>query len=42
MKQDQRLIIDTKMTEVLSRLSLEPSSELEEAFQKLLKEKKKA
>jgi pleuromutilin/lincosamide/streptogramin A transport system ATP-binding/permease protein len=40
-KQDQRLIIDTKMTEVLSRLSLEPSSELEEAFQKLLKEKKK-
>ncbi|MBN6188300.1 Vga family ABC-F type ribosomal protection protein [Aneurinibacillus sp. BA2021] len=39
--EEQRLIIETKISEVLSKLSLEPSAELEEEFQKLLQEKRK-
>ena len=39
--EDQRLLIETKISEVLSRLSTEPSEELEKEFQKLLAEKKK-
>lgn len=40
-KQDQLLLLETKISEVLSRLSIEPSDELETEFQKLLAEKKK-
>ncbi|WP_205948504.1 Vga family ABC-F type ribosomal protection protein [Pueribacillus theae] len=40
-KEDKRLIVETKISEVLSRLSIEPSPELEEEFQKLLDEKRK-
>ncbi len=40
-KEKQRLLIETRLTEVLSRLSLEPSEELEQEFQKLLAEKKR-
>lgn len=39
-KEDQRLLLETKISEVLSRLSIEPSEELEMEFQKLLKEKR--
>ncbi|WP_044641736.1 Vga family ABC-F type ribosomal protection protein [Risungbinella massiliensis] len=39
--EDQRLILETKITDVLSRLSIEPSAELEREFQKLLAEKQK-
>lgn len=39
-KSDQLLLLETKITEVLSRLSIEPSSELEMEFQRLLKEKR--
>lgn len=39
-KKDQRLLLETKISEVLSRLSIEPSKELEIEFQKLLKEKR--
>ena len=39
--EDQRLLIETKISEVLSRLSMEPSEELEKEFQRLLAEKKK-
>ncbi|WP_144463036.1 Vga family ABC-F type ribosomal protection protein [Siminovitchia fortis] len=39
--EDQRLVLETKITEVLSRLSIEPSDELEREFQRLLMEKKK-
>ncbi|MEK3934891.1 Vga family ABC-F type ribosomal protection protein [Sporosarcina sp. FSL W7-1349] len=38
--QDRRLLLETKISDVLSRLSIEPSPELEREFQKLLKEKK--
>ena len=38
--QDEKLLIETKISEVLSRLSVEPTEELEETFQKLLKEKR--
>ncbi|MEH7123657.1 Vga family ABC-F type ribosomal protection protein [Bacillus sp. JJ1773] len=38
-EEDQRLVLETKISEVLSRLSIEPSEELEMEFQKLLKEK---
>ncbi len=34
-------MIETKISEVLSRLSVEPSEELEKEFQRLLAEKKK-
>ncbi|MBA2876229.1 Vga family ABC-F type ribosomal protection protein [Thermaerobacillus caldiproteolyticus] len=37
---DKRLLLETKISEVLSRLSIEPSEELEMEFQKLLKEKR--
>ncbi|EST11370.1 Vga family ABC-F type ribosomal protection protein [Sporolactobacillus laevolacticus] len=37
---EKRLVLETKITEVLSRLSIEPSPELEEEFQRLLKEKR--
>lgn len=39
--EDQRLILETKITEVLSRLSIEPSEALEKEFQQLLAEKRK-
>jgi pleuromutilin/lincosamide/streptogramin A transport system ATP-binding/permease protein len=39
--EDQLLLIETKLTEVLSRLSIEPSPILEEEFQSLLAEKRK-
>ena len=38
--EDRRLLIETKISEVLSRLSVEPSEELEKEFQRLLAEKK--
>ncbi|WP_062110598.1 Vga family ABC-F type ribosomal protection protein [Bacillus niameyensis] len=41
LKEDELLVIETKISDVLSRLSLEPSEELEAEFQRLLKEKKK-
>lgn len=37
--EDRRLVLETKISEVLSRLSIEPSEELEREFQKLLAEK---
>ena len=37
--EEQKLILDMKISEVLSRLSLEPSEELEKEFQELLKKK---
>lgn len=36
----KRLLIDTKITDVLSRISIEPTASLEEEFQRLLLEKK--
>ncbi|MFD1412674.1 Vga family ABC-F type ribosomal protection protein [Oceanobacillus jeddahense] len=38
--EQQLMIIETKITEVLSKLSLEPSDELEQEFQKLLQQKR--
>lgn len=38
--EDKKLVLETKITEVLSRLSIEPSDDLEEEFQRLLKEKR--
>lgn len=38
--EDELLLLETKISDVLSRLSIEPSEELEEAFQRLLREKK--
>lgn len=38
---EERLLIETKITEVLSRLSIEPTAELEKEFQQLLQQKKK-
>jgi pleuromutilin/lincosamide/streptogramin A transport system ATP-binding/permease protein len=40
-QEEQRLLLETRITEVLSRLSIEPSDELELEFQKLLAEKRK-
>ncbi|UOQ84150.1 Vga family ABC-F type ribosomal protection protein [Gracilibacillus salinarum] len=40
-KQDQLLAIETRITEVLSRLSIEPSQDLEDEFQQLVKTKRK-
>ncbi|MGN7402956.1 Vga family ABC-F type ribosomal protection protein [Cytobacillus praedii] len=40
-KEDQLLLLETRITEVLSRLSMEPSDELEIEFQRLLAEKRK-
>src|SRR5699024_3824389 len=39
-KQDETLLLETKISEVLSRLSIEPSDKLEREFQKLIKEKR--
>ncbi|WP_101845607.1 Vga family ABC-F type ribosomal protection protein [Halobacillus sp. Marseille-P3879] len=39
--EDQRLVLQTKISEVLSRLSIDPSEELEKEFQRLLEEKRK-
>ncbi|WP_404330469.1 Vga family ABC-F type ribosomal protection protein [Mesobacillus maritimus] len=38
--EDKWMLIETKITEVLSRLSIEPSEELEQEFQALLAEKR--
>ena len=38
-KQEEQLVLDTKISEVLSRLSIEPSEALEKEFQNLIKEK---
>lgn len=40
-KEDQMLLLETRITEVLSRLSIEPSDKLELEFQRLLDEKRK-
>lgn len=40
-QQEEQLLLDTKISEVLSRLSMEPSQALEKEFQNLLKEKSK-
>jgi len=40
-KRDESLLLETKISEVLSRLSVESSTELEEEFHRLIKEKKK-
>ncbi|MCH1625254.1 Vga family ABC-F type ribosomal protection protein [Fredinandcohnia quinoae] len=40
-EEDLRLVLEMKISEVLSRLSIEPSEELEMEFQKLLAEKRK-
>ncbi|SET27230.1 pleuromutilin/lincosamide/streptogramin A transport system ATP-binding/permease protein [Oceanobacillus limi] len=39
-KEDDLLILETKISDVLSRLSIDPTPELEKEFQLLLKEKK--
>lgn len=39
-KEDELLIIGMQLSDVLSRLSIEPSLELDETFQALLKRKK--
>lgn len=39
--EDELLLLETKISDVLSRLSVEPSEELEAEFQTLLKEKQK-
>lgn len=38
--EEELLLIETKISDVLSRLSIEPSEQLEQEFQKLLQEKK--
>lgn len=38
--QDEQLLIETKISEVLSRLSVEPSEELEQEFKRLLRKKR--
>ncbi|MCP3028511.1 Vga family ABC-F type ribosomal protection protein [Halobacillus sp. A5] len=39
--EDEKLVLQTKISEVLGRLSIEPSEELEEEFQELLAEKRR-
>src|SRR5699024_3024237 len=39
-KQDESLLLEKKISEVLSRLSIEPTDKLEREFQKLIKEKR--
>src|SRR5699024_9604418 len=39
-KQDESLLLETKISEVISRLRLEPSDKLEREFQKLIKEER--
>ena len=38
---EQKLLVETKISEVLSRLSIDPSDELEKEFQALLAQKRK-
>lgn len=40
-KEEKRLLLETKITEVLSKLSIEPTEELDEDFNALLAEKEK-
>jgi pleuromutilin/lincosamide/streptogramin A transport system ATP-binding/permease protein len=40
MIEQQLIVVETKLTEVLSKLSIEPSDKLEEEFQELLKQKR--
>ncbi|SHF91717.1 ribosomal protection-like ABC-F family protein [Ornithinibacillus halophilus] len=40
-KTEELMVIETKITEILSRLSMEPTPELEEEFQMLLKQRRK-
>lgn len=40
-RKEKLLLLETKMSDVLSRLSLEPSDELEKQFEQLLQEKQK-
>lgn len=40
-EKERRLLLDTQITAVLSRLSIEPSEALEQEFQRLLKEKRR-
>ncbi|MFX3618688.1 MAG: Vga family ABC-F type ribosomal protection protein [Sporolactobacillus sp.] len=40
-EKEKQLLLETKLSEVISRLSIEPSEALEKKFQDLLKEKKK-
>ncbi|MFD2043879.1 Vga family ABC-F type ribosomal protection protein [Ornithinibacillus salinisoli] len=40
-KEDQRIVLETKISDVLSRLSIDPKPELEQEFQQLMSEKKK-
>lgn len=39
--EDRRLLLETRISEILGRLSMEPSPELEQEFRQLLAEKKK-
>ena len=39
-QEEKKLLIETRLTEILSRLSIEPSDELEREFQNLIKEKR--
>jgi pleuromutilin/lincosamide/streptogramin A transport system ATP-binding/permease protein len=39
-KEQELLVIETRITEVLSKLSLEPSEALDEEFQELLRKKR--
>jgi pleuromutilin/lincosamide/streptogramin A transport system ATP-binding/permease protein len=40
LEENQKLLLETRITEILSRLSIEPSDELENEFQELLKQKR--
>ncbi|MUK90293.1 ABC-F type ribosomal protection protein [Ornithinibacillus sp. L9] len=40
-KEEQLMVLETKISDVLSRLSIEPTPELDEEFKRLLQEKKK-
>lgn len=40
-REEERLLLETRLASVLSRLSLEPSEELEREFQALLAEKRR-
>jgi pleuromutilin/lincosamide/streptogramin A transport system ATP-binding/permease protein len=40
-REEQLLLLETKISDVLSRLSLEPTAELEQEFQRLLAERRK-
>lgn len=40
-EKENRLLLETKISEILSRLSIEPTKKLEVEYQKLLKEKRK-